>query len=339
MSTVTEVKSNDVEVKVPASKPHKKHKKLTGSRVLNFLWTIVHHVIVFGICFIILYPLIIKLSVGIRSEADLYDPTVVYMPKHFSLDMVKEILAYMNYPKLLVNSFTLSFASALSQVISCTLVGYGFARFKFPGKNIVFGLVVFCMIVPFQTISLPIFLHFKSFDFFGIIKYVFGTDLALVNNIAPFILLGLTAQGFKNGLYIFMMRQNFRSIPYELEEAAYVDGAGFFKSFYRVLLPSAASMMLTIFLFAFVWQWTDTYFTNLFIPSGEMMSTKLATLATNINYRRTGGQSSSVYAMSPALMSQVNNIGSLLVIAPLVAIYLFAQRFFVESIARSGIVG
>ena len=301
-------------------------------------------VIVFGICFIILYPLFVKFSVAIRSQADLYDTTVIYIPKHLSLETFKSIWDLVLKDQvvtmennIIVNTVWTSLLAAVTQTIACTLVGYGFARFKFPGKNVVFALVILCLVVPPQTIQLTYSLHMQNFDFFGIVNYLFCTRVNLLDSALPFALIGLTAQGYKNGLYIYMIRQNFRNLPKELEEAAYVDGAGNLRTFVQVMLPSAVSILVSIFLFAFVWQWTDTYYSGVFLENTKVMSKVLNSLAQTywVAFKSALEQGN----IPNALASQINNIGSILVAAPLLVLYIFTQRFFVESVERSGIVG
>lgn len=299
----------------------------------QLVWSFVRAVLIFGICFVILHPLFTKITVSIMSEKDLYDATVQYIPREVTLSNYLLALQGMDYGWTFLRTLFLSLLVSVLQLISCAMVGYGFARFKFPFKNVIFMLVILCLLVPPQTLMLPIFLHFRFFDLFGIFGFL--TDKGSVNlldSLWPFILTALTAQGYKNGLYIFMLRQYFKGMPMELEEAAYIDGYGFFKTFYKIMIPSAVPMLVTVFLFSFVWQWTDSFYTNLYLSDYKVMSNTLGSLAANI-------YSNELNFVSPALASMINNTGTVLVILPLFIIYLFAQRFFVESIERSGIVG
>ncbi len=344
----TEVKSKYIdpvtqEVLTPTEYRIRKKAKMK-KRMGKIGFNIVFFVIVFGICFIILYPLFVKLSIAIRSQADLYDTTVIYIPRHFSLETLKSIWDLVLKDQVLtlnnnivINTVWTSLLAAVTQTVACTLVGYGFARFKFPGRNLVFAMVILCLVVPPQTIQLTYSLHMQNFDFFGIVNYLFKARINLLDSALPFALIGLTAQGFKNGLYIYMIRQNFRNLPKELEEAAYVDGAGSLRTFVQVMLPSATSILVSIFLFAFVWQWTDTYYSGVFLENTKVMSKVLNSLAQSywVAFKSSLEQSN----IPNALASQINNIGSILVITPLFVLYAFTQKFFVESVERSGIVG
>lgn len=305
---------------------------------MRILWAVLRAGIVFGVCFIVLYPIIKKISVAFMSEKDLFNATVVYIPEHFTLDNFKTTWELMDYLGTFFRTFFLSLGSSVLQLVSCVLVAYGFARFRFPLKKLWFALVVFTMIVPPQVLMLPLFLRFRYFDVFGLTELFTGQPANIINTPLPFLLLSVTASGFKNGLYIYMLRQYFKGFPKELEEAAYVDGAGRFRTFVSIMVPSAVPMMVTVFLFGFVWQWTDTFYSSLFLPGFQVMSNALNQLPYNVSAMY-GSVSGSMSFASPGYLSMISNTGVLLCIVPLVVIYLLLQRFFMESIARSGIVG
>lgn len=302
-------------------------------KIRNYTWSFVRAIIIFGICFVILQPLLTKISVSFMAEADLYDASVEYIPRDFTFENYISAFTGMNYVATFGRTLGLALITSVFQLISCTLVGYGFSRFKFPFKNTLFMLVILVLLIPPQTIMLPLFFHFRFFDFFGILEGITGkAGLNLLDTYWPFILTSITAQGFKNGLYIFLMREYFNGMPKELEEAAYIDGASALQTFYRVMVPSALPMMVTVFLFGFVWQWTDSFYSRLYLSDFQVMANSLGMLASKTF-------STELSYVSPALVSMMNNTGTLLVILPLFIIYIFAQRYFVESIERSGIVG
>ena len=293
-------------------------------------------VIIAGICFLILYPTLVKLSVSFMPDIDIYDVTVRYVPRNPTLENYKTVIKSMRYPSAFWNTLKLATLTSVMQLISCTLIGYGFARFKFRGRNILFALVILTMIVPPQTLMVPLFMHFRFFDIFGIISAVTGgRGINLLESYWPFILMSLTGMGLKNGLYIYIMRQFFRNMPKELEEAAYVDGAGMLRTFVQIMLPSAVPAMVTVFLFI-VWQWTDTFYSNLFL-----MNTPVLATAANVSNQiaKIWSRLCTEIYLAPAIRSMYSNTASLLVILPLIVLYLFAQKRFVESIERSGIVG
>lgn len=324
-----------------SKKPHHniiRHKHITIAKISSHLWSIVRAVIIFGICFVILYPVFIKMSVSVMDENDLYDSTVKFIAKHFTWRNYKLAWKGMDYSNTFMRTFGLSFGTALLQLFSCLLTAYGFARFKFPGKDLLFGCVILTLIVPPQILMLPMFMQFRFFDLFGIAELTTGKPINMIDSVWPFLLSAVTTMGFKNGLYIYMLRQFFKGMPKELEEAAHVDGCGRLRTFLQIMLPSAKSMMVTIFLFGFVWQWTDSFYSGLYLPTFKVMASTLTSLAAEVNnrYNAFGG---SMTFISPGFASMMNNTGVILVVLPLIVLYLICQRYFVESIERAGIVG
>lgn len=293
-------------------------------------------ILLFGMCFLILQPIFNKISISFMEERDLYNPIVISIPEHFSTHNYWLSAKLMVYDKAIVNSIIISLTIAILQIAVCTLVGYGFARFEFPLKNFWFACVMLIILVPPQTISNSLHLHFRYFDIFGIIEAVRGEALNLRGSKIPYYLMSAGCMGLKNGLYIFMIRQFFRTIPKDLEEAAYVDGCGTLKTFVRIMLPEGKPILTSCFLFAFVWQWTDGFYSKLFLGNTQLVSTGLSRIVDSLGaymMRETGIKTTISVAYSNAILST----GTLLIILPLLIMYLFAQRAFVESISSSGI--
>ncbi len=313
-------------------------RKITGARVGRWLWSIVRGVIVVGICFTILQPLIMKFCVSFMGERDLYDASVKYVPKNFTLNNFKLALSGMEYFTTLIRTMLLAAAVSFVQLVSCLLTAYGFARFRFPFKKLLFACVIFTLVVPPQVIMLPLFMRYRFFDVFGIIEASTGSTVNLLDTYWPFFIQAFTTMGIRNGLYIYMLRQFFKGMPKELEEAAYVDGCGKLRTFAQIMVPSATSMMVTVFLFGFVWQWTDSFYTSLYLNKTKVMSTALSSLAVNV-YSQYEGFGGTMSFISPGFVSMINNTGTVLTIIPLIILYIFCQKSFVEGIERSGIVG
>jgi len=306
-----------------------------AAKLQKITWSFIRGVLIAGICFVTVYPLLIKLHMSIMTEGDLYDSTVRFIPRNFTMENFKVAWELMVYPTASFNSLKVSLMVSILQVASCTIIGYGFARFNFAGKNLLFAMCIITLVVPPQTIMLPMYLHFRFFDLTSLFSIGSPSGgVNLLDSYWPFTFLSATGLGLKNGLYIYIIRQFFRGMPKELEEAAYVDGAGLFKTFYKIMLPSAMPAMATIFLFSFVWQWNDSFYTSLFLSDLPVLPNRLASLASNLRYRF--GHTDMI---NMVYESQMNSVGSILLIIPLLVVYLIAQRYFVESIERTGIVG
>ena len=299
----------------------------------TYSWKLIRSVLITGICFIIIYPFLMKLSSSFMVRKEIFDMTVKWIPKNPTLKNYYQVFISMNYLKSLKNSLILTVTVSCLQLISCTVIGYGFARFKFKGKGLAFGLVIFTLLVPPQLNMTPLYLNFRFFNFFGLLG---KEGINLINSYWPFILTSLTGTAYKNGLFIFIMRQFFRGMPTGLEEAAYVDGAGPLKTFFKVMLPGALPAMLIVFLFSFVWQWNDLLYTSLFISGGDFLPFSLSNIINDFQRFSTSVLGKSLTAEKASI---VTNTGVVMFILPLLVLYGFLQRYFIESIERTGLVG
>jgi len=321
-------------------------KFLTGNALWKFLWFVFRLVLLLGISYVILQPFYSKIASSFMSREDFVDVTVKLIPKHPTLDTYKAIIAESGYLTALLNTTTLSVSTALIQTFVCSLIGYGFAKYKFKGSKLLFALVILTMIVPHKTLHLSLFMKFRHFDIgfdkFGLFSLLGGgifenfrilnfTAINMSNSYWPLILLSLGGLAFKNGLYIFMMRQFFRGVPDELEESAYIDGYGPMKTFFKIVVPISVPMMITIFLFAFSWQWTDNFYTTTFFTTtGPKLMPNIIMIPKSLDTQ---------YAGQSLYEAAIRNTCGLLILTPLLVVYLFCQRYLVEGIERSGIVG
>lgn len=330
------------------------NRKTTGSRV-NAFWErnrksegyllkktiydislkIIRFFLLFGMCFMILQPILSKISVSFMAEKDLYDAMIISIPKNFTTDNYKLASQFMDYGKTLFNTIAVSLTIAVLQIGVCTLVGYGFARFEFPLKKLWFACVILVIVIPPQTISTSLYLHFRYFDVLGLGKLITGDTINLRSSLIPYYMMSAGCMGLKNGLYIFMMRQFFRNISKELEEAAYVDGCGTLKTFLKIMLPDAKPILTSCFLFSFVWQWTDGFYSKMFLGNIRLLATQLSMIGERLssyvtNTLKTAGA-------SVGYINCIVSTGTLMVIVPLLILYLFAQKGFVESLSNSGI--
>lgn len=309
---------------------------LFKKNVSSIAYKIIRMVLLFGMCFLILQPILNKISISFMSEADLYNPMVITIPEHFTTENYQLAAQFMDYGKTLWNTFVVSLTIALLQIAMCTLVGYGFARFEFPLKKFWFMCVMLVIIIPPQTLSTSLHLHFRYFDIFGLIKLFTRDTLNLRGSVLPYYLMSIGCMGLKNGLYIYMIRQFFRNIPKELEEAAYVDGCGTLKTFLRIMLPDAKPILTSCFLFAFVWQWTDGFYSRTFLGNIKLLSLQLSQVGEKLGHYIVNVLKNS----AGATIGYTNCIvatATLMVVVPLIVLYLFAQKGFVESLSSSGI--
>jgi len=305
------------------------------------IWVIFRLVLLVGVSYVVLFPFFAKITGSFMSPEDFIDSTVKMVPRNPTLNTYNAIIIENDYYKAMASTAVLSLLCAVAQMFICTLVGYGFSKFKFKGNNLVFILVIFTLIVPHQTLQFSMFMKFRYFDFLKIYEFIrkaMGATkdlkLNLINTYWPLALLSVTGLAFKNGLYILVMRQFFKGVPDELEEAAYVDGAGVFRTYFTIILPNSIPMMVTIFLFAFTWQWTDEFYVNLFTTeTGPYLLPKIVKIPRSLTTSQAAIQASTMY------QSAIRNTCGLMIIAPLIIVYLIGQRFLIQGIERTGVVG
>ncbi|MFY9423280.1 MAG: carbohydrate ABC transporter permease [Bacillota bacterium] len=296
-------------------------------RVSQVLLVIFRAALIIGISYIILFPILMKVSSSFMSRRDLVDQTVKWIPKRPTWDNYRLAFEMLKFPTVFRNSLQLSVIVSILQLCSSILVGYGLARFDFKGKNLIFAAAVFTLVVPPQMIMVPLYLNWRFFDLFGLLP---DKGYNLLGTYWPFVLTSITGTGLRNGLFILVMRQFFRGMPKDLEEAAYVDGASPLMTFFRVMLPNVKPAAVVVFLFAFVWQWNDSFLTTLYLDS-NFMPVALANLSRTL--------AKELEMNHPQYFSLVVNAGSLMMILPVLILYAFLQRYFVESIERTGLIG
>jgi len=319
-------------------------KKIQSSHTwVKAVVNVLKFILMLGVSYVILFPFFSKVAGSFMSKYDIVDPTVSLIPKNFTFDIYKYIILENDYFKAFFNTLLLSLLCALVQTFVACLVGYGIAKFKFKLNKVVMLAVVVTMLIPHNTLKFAMRHRFANFDLTirafsdnGIISWIFGDGFDLMNTFWPFVILSIGGLAFKNGLYIYMMRQFFKGVPDELEESAYVDGSGTFRTFLQIILPLSVPMMITIFLFAFSWQWTDQFYTAIFFPSGGVF--KMWSMPDIISKVPISLYDSSFVGMS--LYTQViTNTAGIMIIFPLVIMYLFCQKYLVQGIERSGLVG
>lgn len=314
-------------------------KKKTSAITVSILRTI----LLIGMVFIILLPIFQKFSFAFRHPMDIANPIVIWVPETFSTINFQIAYKLLDFGKTIWNTAILSMASMFIQVICSAVAGYSFARLKFKGNNIIFGLLIITLIIPNQTLHIARILFFTNTPFLGI---------NLIGNLFAMYIMSAFGQGIRSAIFVFLFRQFFRNLPKELEESAEVDGAGVIRTFWSVMLPNASGAITTVALFSFVWQWNDYYFANLFQYSGSdfpVFSTKLAggtqQLFTVLNTWIGRGEpffrdlTDENVRSNPLFYGLIANTAALLMMFPLLIGYFFFQKRFVESIERTGIVG
>ena len=284
----------------------------------NLLMTILQIILIVGIAYVILSPVIGIVAQSFFSDSDSANPMVFTIPMNPTWERYEGAWTELHYVPTLMATLLYTIGNTLLQVVICSMVGYGFARFEFPGKKILFACVVVMIVVPSHTIMLPQYMTFRSMN--------------LMRDMTPMFILSVFGVGLRSGLYVYIFNQFFRGLPKEIEEAAFVDGAGTAYTYFRIMLVNAMPAVITVTVFSLVWQYNDMFYAKLFqIPNEQLLARRLSTLQSNIG--------ANLKIMNVRIQKLYVNAGVVLVMLPILAIYLVLQKRFVEGVERSGIVG
>lgn len=300
--------------------------------IKGFLMMLFRLTIIIGVCYVIMGPVFGIIANSFFSNKDAYNPMVYLIPQNPTLERYELAIKIMDYVPTMLKSLAYSFVLMLLQILTCSMVGYGFARYKFPLKNLLFGCVVVMIVIPAHTIMLPLYMTFRTFDPLGIVSAISGSSINLMGTPVPMILMTLLGCGLRSGLYIYIFNQFFRGLPKEIEEAALVDGAGTWYTYFFIMLRNAMPSVITVAVFSLVWQYNDTFYAKLFhLPQSMSIGARISSLVANI--------ANQYKIMDKTIQTLYLDAGIVLMMIPVVLIYIILQKQFIEGVERSGIVG
>ena len=294
----------------------------TGGNIIKALF---RALFLMGVGFVMLYPILFMISNSFKSVSDALDPTVVWIPSGTDLFNFKMAFKLLGYKDALKNTLILVMPCVIIQVITCLFVSYGFARFEFRFKGLLFGLLVFSLIVPVQTYIIPLYVNMKT--------------LHLLDTYWQFYLMAALGTGIRSGLYIYIFRQYFRGLPKELEEAAYLDGCNPLRTFLHIMVPNVKGAILVVFVLSFVWYYNDYTLTGMLLNSDYPLSIALTGVSTALNNTVQGMVGQTIGSDIKLLSDSILSAACLIVALPLIGVYVAVQKHFTEGIERSGLVG
>jgi multiple sugar transport system permease protein len=257
---------------------------------------------------VMLLPFYWMITAALKSDNQIFAQPIQWLPSPAHWSNFIEVLNYPNFPyvQMLGNSIFYACSVAIATVLSCAFVGYGFARLRFPGRDLLFTITIATLMIPPIVTFIPTYVLFK---YFGMI----GTYLPLI---APYF--------FGNAFFIFMMRQFFMGISSELSEAAKVDGASEFRIFWQIMLPLVRPALVVVAVFSILYTWQDFFGPLIYLTDPGQYPLSLGLFAFK-------AQRTTEWALLMA--------ASTMVTLPLVGMFFFTQRYFVQGIAVTGIKG
>ncbi len=284
------------------------------------------YLVLFDLAFVFLYPFITMIIDALKSEEDLINSTVTWIPTSFYWQNFQTAFKQLDYVAFFKNSAIVTVFATLGHVISCSFIGYGFARYRFRGKGILFGGVILSMLVPVQVIIFPLYMNFSNWGW--------------IDTYLPLIVPAFVGFGLRGGFYIFLFRQFMMGLPYEMEEAAKIDGCGPLKTFIKIILPMSRSSILVCAVLSIVWHWNDYFEPRIYLNSYKlaMLPSKLEPLYDALNKITAEGDEAA--AGGTVIVNQAMCMAAtFLVILPLLIAYTFVQKKFMEGVERSGLTG
>ena len=282
------------------------------------------YVLLFDLVYTFLYPFLYMLITSIKSPNDIMDVTVNWVPNSVYWQNYRLSFEILDYIPRFIRTAFVTLVATLGHVFSCSYVAYGFARFEFKGKKAAFVLLLLFIIIPVQTIIIP--------------RYILYGLIGISTTATPLWLPTLFGYGLQGGLFIFIFRQFFLSLPKSLEEAASIDGCGPLGTFFRIALPSSRSSIMVVIVLSLVWHWNDYYEPSIYITSQDelllpMMLPRVYELMNGSVSFDAGTNMENVFTEGVAMAATT------LVVLPIFIAYMFLQKKFVQGVERSGITG
>ena len=291
----------------------------------NIIKSVFRALFLMGVGFVMLYPILFMISNSFKSVSDALDPTVVWIPSGTDMFNLKMAFKLLKFSDTMKNTLLLVVPCVVIQVITCLFVSYGFARFEFRFKGLLFGLLIFSLIVPVQTYIIPLYVNMKN--------------MHLLNTYWQFYIMAALGTGIRSGLYIYIFRQYFRGLPKELEEAAYLDGCNPLRTFLHIMVPNVKGAILVVFVLSIVWYYNDYTLTGMLLNSDYPLSISLTGVSTALNNTVQGMVGQTMGSDIKLLSESILSAACLIVALPLIGVYVAVQKHFTEGIERSGLVG
>jgi multiple sugar transport system permease protein len=252
-------------------------------------------------------PFALMFAAALQPGTDFYDLPPAFVPIHFTLDNVRAaVTGPAPMPAFFINSLKIAIAVTIGQLATCSLAGYAFAQLRFPGRNLLFALLLSALMIPVQVTIIPTFVLMRA--------------LGLIDNHLSLILPNLSS-----ALGIFLMRQFFLGLPRELMDAARIDGAGHLRTFWAIALPLAGPSVAALTVIAFLGSWNSLFAPLVFLSTYDHFTLPLGIVQSQDPLSFVG----------PA----VPLAAAMLAVVPMLLVFLVAQRWIVAGLARSGIKG
>lgn len=306
--------------------PQQTRERIAGKTISGISRTALYLFLI-GIAYIFLFPFLYMLVTSFKDATDLFDFSVTWLPRKLEWRNYAIAWELMEYPRYLLNSVLLTALGTVGQLFSCAFVAYGFARYTFKGRRFWFVVLLLSIVVPTQTIIVP--------------SYIIFSNLGWLKSYLPMIVPSFLGLGLHGGLFIYIYRQFFMGLPRELENAAKIDGCSYMGTYWRIVLPISRSSMLVVGILAMVWRWNDYYEPSIYATARELALLPQKTYQMIEYVSNPPLEQLSQYITSAEgnpLNTAVLMAGMMMCLLPILVLFLFLQRGFMEGIERTGLV-
>jgi len=269
------------------------------------------YVVLLTLSLLFVLPFIWMISTSLKDDPQVYHAPPIWFPSPRLWSNYPGALSQQPFGRFFINTLWYALPATVGTIISCAIPAYGFARFRWKGRDLLFYICLGTMMIPFQVQMIPLFITFKK--------------LGWINTYLPLVVPAF----FGNAYFIFLLRQFFMTIPLELSDAARIDGCGEFGILWRVILPLARPALAVVGLFTFMSAWNDYLGPLIYLNNVKLYPVALGLQQLRANYHAAGQR-----LVWPYLMA-----ASTVVIAPILVLYFFTQRTFIEGITVTGIKG
>lgn len=309
-----------------------------NSRIKTIAIHAARYIFLIAMSYVLFYPIIFMIASALKSPLDYFDPSVEWIPKNWTLQNFKIAIEIIEFWDALKSTLINQIVAALIQVFSCMVAAYGLAKFNFKGKKILQGAMILTILVPSAMTILPSYVGFKHMDFLGILNLIgnlIGKELrpSVLDSPLVFFLPSIFAVGLKSGFFIYIYNQFFKGIPKEIEEAAWIDGAGAGKTFLSIIVPSSGVVIITVFLFSVIWHYNDYYLAQMYLSDHYPLSVNIQNIYGRVGF---SGLNLGVTTLNKGAVIMA---ACSFLIVPMLVFYIIIQKKFIASIVTSGIVG
>lgn len=302
--------------------------------------SILRFLILVSIGYVIIYPLMYMITTSFRTGPSYYDPTITWITTKVSSETYSIVISATRYWKSLWNTISYELIAAVIQLLSCAITAYGFARFEFKEKKFLLAILFLTILLPVQVTILPTYVNYSHLDVLGIfgkIAEMTGVDIRpnILNTPLVFYLPAVFGVGLRSGIIIYIYIQFFKGLPKELEEAAWIDGSGPVRTFFKIAIPSSSVVIFTNLIFSIIWHWNDYFLAAMYLKdrSHFTLAVQLGQIVNTLEEARFHWNASSPITVSLIMAACV------LFVLPMLIMYVILQKKFVKSIDNVGITG